>query len=401
MSPLDAKPSHGAVAREGARRGIQAVAWRLRSLAFAAPVLVAMSFPAVAQDCPSCARLAEIAAQAGIDPGAAPGRLAETAPVVLRLKSARCGDLPEVSFVMQEIGNLEARAFARAESLAQMPQKCPAWRSTVRNNPARLCEARLALELAGRDLAAAGDAFARAAALFDAAQARAQLPEEVLNAQLVLEGNAALDLLRRGASALSGNGAELPEHSAWALVATGIADIGEIVRALVDVRLANEDALRLARVLIAAGTALEERGGSGGPGESLAPEDRIAAQRKMLDLAADILWAMDSAALSAERARRAYDAATGPDPTANAMPRSPAAATGELATCLERAALSLSLSAEAQRMMLDLLPQAAGPSCPALKPAPPQGLSAVFHRDLKYEKAMTDLQRCPAPSDGN
>ncbi len=370
-------------------------------------MLVAMSLPAATQDCPTCGRLLDDdLGIIGFVPRPPAPPVADRAPVELRLRTAPCGDLPDVSLIMQEIRGLEERALAHAESLAQTLQTCPSWRPALGENPAKLCSARMALRWTGRELDAAADALARAAALFDLARARSQLPEEALSAQLQLAGEAALDLLRRGASAPSANGSDFPEPSAWALVAEDIADIGEVVRALADVELANDEARFLAEVLIAAGAALGDLGASERRGASLnvrvpepAPDDPPVAQRKMPDLEEDIRWAMDSVALSAERARRAADTATGPVTSANAMPRGPATPAGELAACLNRAALSLSVAGEAQRMMLDLLPEQFPQRyiCAGLdvEPASPFGLSEIFDRDLKYEKEMTDLQRCP------
>jgi len=371
----------------------------LRFLLFVVPFVIAAapaSAQTSAQNCPACGWIMEISERIGTNPDAALARLTRSEPVVLSLQRASCDDLPDASFIMREIGALESRAFGHAESLAQAGERCPAGIVAARAGSGLLCEARLALKQTARDLDAAANALGRAVSLFHDPLAPSRLPEETLAAQLALEGNGALDLLRQELLFLSGNSSLSPDASAWRLAARDLSETGEMLRALADIRLADESALRLAQVLIAVGTAMGEF-------PSDAPEVRAARQQDLLILAADILWAKESVALSAERARRAHDTDAGPDTRAMAPGAGGPANNQEPGDCLTRASLSLSASAEAQRMMLDLLPQESGQSCPAWEQAPASGLSTVFERDLKYEKLMADLQRCAVrnPRDGN
>lgn len=369
--------------------------------------LFAIAHPAGAQECPDCARISELAAEIGADPAPALARLAQTPPVLPRLRAAPCEILDERAdtySVAREIAALEARAFARAESLARARQTCPATAPLPPSRQARNCDALSAAQRTAGGLDAAADALTRAASLFERAEATLRLPEEELAENLRRAGTQALDLLghamRQDFGRPGMRSDRTPaEDGRLALAMQDLSDIAELLGVLSDTGLANEDARRLAEVLRFAGPVMK-----------MISDRDAAAPQAALELAADILWAIDSAARGAVRARREHDAAAAPDTRAMAPGASGSAGdTGDSGECLARLALSLSLAAEARRMLLDLSEPRAGPACLVL-PTPPRagvarplGLSEILDREAEYEKMVADLLRCPvqAPKDGN
>ncbi len=128
-------------------------------------LLFSISLPAGAQECPDCAWISELPIEIGADPAPALERLAQTAPVLPRIRAAPCEVLDERSgtyFVAREIAALEARAFADAEGLARAQQTCPATAPLPPSRQARICDALSAAKRTARGLDAAADALIKA-----------------------------------------------------------------------------------------------------------------------------------------------------------------------------------------------------------------------------------------------